>query len=97
MSRTELQRKDRSTRAKRYQAALNDELEKDDADQSFWGQDFFQGASGRQFDSMRRHLQILLLKKTEEAADNDYEEEHVSDDVPDSDFDVRSDPMCDRV
>jgi hypothetical protein len=43
MSKTELQRKDRSTRAKRYQAALNDELGKDEADQSFWGQDFFQG------------------------------------------------------
>ena len=26
---------------------------------------------------------------TEEAADNDYEVEHVSEDVPDSDFDVR--------
>ena len=43
MSSKELKRTDRSTRAKRYQAALNDELEKDDADQSFWAQDFFAG------------------------------------------------------
>ena len=40
---SELKRQDRSTRAKRYLAALNDELEKDEADQSFWNQEFFQG------------------------------------------------------
>ena len=39
----ELKRQDRSTRAKRYQAALNDELEKNDDDQSFWNLEFFQG------------------------------------------------------
>ena len=43
MSKQELRRQDRSTRAKRYQAALNDELEKDENDQSFWNQEFFQG------------------------------------------------------
>jgi hypothetical protein len=40
-----------------------------------------------------RFDQVSILNQsssmTEEAADNDYELEHVSEDVPDSDFDVR--------
>lgn len=58
---------ERSTRGKRYKAALADEEDK--ADNEFWNQEFF----------------------AEEGLDEDYEEEKVSEDVPDSDFDQDDD------
>ncbi len=53
----ELTRADRSTRGKRYKAALADEEEK--ADQEFWNQDFFQGERAAWlFSDRSRSLQI---------------------------------------